>query len=103
MAATLATGATPCSSAPGHISLVSNNAHLEVVRAHEDVGNARAHHADDPLIKVDGLALRKRVLHLCLHEAGQALDLQTAAVHETQSVAIHTWPVSRPREGRATA
>lgn len=41
---------------------------LEIVGAHEDVSNARAHYAQDPLIKVGGFALSQRVLHLGLNQ-----------------------------------
>ena len=40
--------------------------HLEVVWAHEEVCYARAHDAEDPLVKVLGLALRNCVGHLGL-------------------------------------
>ncbi len=49
--------------------------YLEVVGAHEEVCNARAHDAEDPLVKVLGLALGHRIGNLGLSYACQALDL----------------------------
>mmetsp|Transcript_19396 Transcript_19396/g.61731 ORF Transcript_19396/g.61731 Transcript_19396/m.61731 type:complete len:540 (+) Transcript_19396:304-1923(+) len=49
--------------------------HLEVVRAHEDVRDALAHYAHDPLVEVLGLAGGGGVGHLCIHDALQAGDL----------------------------
>lgn len=41
-------------------SLQSAATCLEVVGAHEEVGNAGAHHAQDPLVEALGLALQAR-------------------------------------------
>ena len=53
-------------------------AHLEVVGAHEQVGYAGAHDAEDPLVKVLGLALGDSIGNLGLRHACQAFDLQEA-------------------------
>jgi hypothetical protein len=57
----------------------SSAAHFEVVWPHEQVGNAFAHHPQDPLIKVLGLCLRHLVRHFGIDEACEALDLQSTA------------------------
>ena len=57
------------------LSCTFRHTHLEVVGAHEEVSNAGAHHAHDPLVKVGGLALGHRVQHLGLYAASEALDL----------------------------
>lgn len=68
--------AAPCPPAPASLPPQRPPACLEVVGAHEEVGDAGAHHPHDPLVKVGGLALRHGVEHLGLHHAAQALDLQ---------------------------
>mmetsp|Transcript_2676 Transcript_2676/g.6402 ORF Transcript_2676/g.6402 Transcript_2676/m.6402 type:complete len:516 (+) Transcript_2676:910-2457(+) len=48
---------------------------LVVVRAHEDVGDAISHHAQDPLIEVLRFVLGGRHAHLGLDQAFEACDL----------------------------
>ena len=50
--------------------------HLEVVGAHEQIGNALSHDPHDPLIKVFGLALSCGVGNLGLNQSCQTVDLQ---------------------------
>ena len=54
---------------------IINRPHLEVVGSHEEVCNARAHDAENPLVKVLWLGLGDGVGHLGIHQASQALDL----------------------------
>lgn len=55
--------------------------HLVVVGTHEDVGNASAHHSDDPLVKVLGLGACNSVLDGSVNHAVQALDLVLLGQH----------------------
>mmetsp|Transcript_15849 Transcript_15849/g.28134 ORF Transcript_15849/g.28134 Transcript_15849/m.28134 type:complete len:259 (+) Transcript_15849:941-1717(+) len=48
---------------------------LEVVGAHENIGDALAHHAHYPLVKVLWLPRRRRTRYLGLHKPIQAVDL----------------------------
>jgi hypothetical protein len=48
---------------------------LEVIRSHEQVGNTRSHHADDPLIKVLWLVAGNAGLEGSVNHAINALDL----------------------------
>ena len=50
--------------------------HLEVVGAHEQVGDALSHDPHDPLIKVFRLALSCGVGYLSLNQSCQTIDLQ---------------------------
>lgn len=49
---------------------------LEIVWAHEEVGNTGAHDAHDPLVEVGRLTLGHGVLDFGLNKASQALDLE---------------------------
>ena len=60
--------------------------HLEIVGAHEEVGDARAMDAHDPLVKVRRLALRDRVGHPRVRHARQAPDLRAHASPASTSI-----------------
>jgi hypothetical protein len=62
-----------------HILRRSSAAHFEVVWPHEQVGDAFAHHPQDPLIKVLGLCFCHLICHFGVDEARQTLDLQSTA------------------------
>ena len=52
-----------------------------VVRAHEKVGNANTHHADDPLVEVLGLSVSHASLESSIDHAINALDLLLLGQH----------------------
>ena len=61
---------------PRALHLLSRDSpHLEVVRSHEDVGDALAHHAQDPLVEVLGGRGGHRVGDGGVDEAVDAADL----------------------------
>ena len=68
--------------------LLCRAAYLEVVRAHEQVGNALSHNAHDPLVKVLGLALGGCVCNLSLYQPSQTVDLQHRPAGVSQTGAV---------------